>query len=1021
MVTNGKYLVVVAVLEGRNFPRRPKHKIIVDAKFDGELLSTDPVDHVENPDFTQELAWELDKKGLYQHRLQRSSIRVQCYAYDPLSTMRENLGYIVLDLRSAQNKQTSKWYQLLLPKYSKSKPEMRLGIYVEDDKKMSQTGFKAKDAPARAGQIPLKELSLNDLKPVLNEAEGYYQLGPEDRCNEHFMLSITISFATNLPQLIPTNMPLPASANGYFFYYALFGNDVTNATFYDLLNPSFPIERDSVRLRSSPEALQLFLERQPGIQIHLCCGDQSLGSAEVPLNSMLKKDSNEIYMRPVIMEGVFHLSPPNRTKQQLPPVPEDMRPAVGVSVTMRKEEQIQVTPSKQHTDSTDTPPVLEDHIKETKKQKGKSADKKKHRPQDEQYKDSFAEATGDSVSSLEEEKKEQRDKDKKEIASQREDERSKSLPVTPEKQSESSPPSQQPARVAPAQPTVSSSTSTTTQGYVAIPPQSRHFSVTVDLRSLRDLATDSYINAYVRYTYAFFGSAAPKVSHPAVEVQRGREVLLPQGVCTFDFAATLHQLQETFMTVPLVVEVWDRDKNKAQDTLFGVTRISMAHLLAAEQSRVVKSDNSVGWRQVYDTYCSLMSVDGAGKRVGELHAVLSLEDLGLISTQHVYVNNEQHKPQVYATDESSTTLAPPPAPPAVPPQPEPRETIEYKAALELEMWKDTQEQVFETQLKEKELHHLRALAEEWKRRDKERELLVQKKISEYSQLEEQLRKTLADLDRRERQLESSENEITRIKADLQREHEYKLHEMREASRRMQEDCEHKIQLERTKTQTLEEQIGRLKQELINSENKVQSLERDFSVYKEQQSSKPEVRLQSEINLLTLEKAELERKLDSVSKSKVHYKQQWGRALKELARMKEKEQAVAKRQLRKQQQELEHMRLRYLAAEEKEVVKAEKLELEEIKQEVNRLKEQENQKQQQQQQPLHKADISSTSPGGSVQYTPLQPDPDTTIDERIARLIEERDALLRTGVYTHEDRIIAELDRQIREAIARKSS
>ena len=36
-----------------------------------------------------------------------------------------------------------------------------------------------------------------------------------------------------------------------------------------------------------------------------------------------------------------------------------------------------------------------------------------------------------------------------------------------------------------------------------------------------------------------------------------------------------------------------------------------------------------------------------------------------------------------------------------------------------------------------------------------------------------------------------------------------------------------------------------------------------------------------------------------------------------------------------------------------------------------------------------------------------------------RLIEERDSLLRTGVYTTEDRIIAELDRQIRECIARK--
>ncbi len=56
----------------------------------------------------QELAWELDKKGLHQHRLQRTSIRLQCYALDPGSTVREAVGYVVLDLRSASTQQVSK-------------------------------------------------------------------------------------------------------------------------------------------------------------------------------------------------------------------------------------------------------------------------------------------------------------------------------------------------------------------------------------------------------------------------------------------------------------------------------------------------------------------------------------------------------------------------------------------------------------------------------------------------------------------------------------------------------------------------------------------------------------------------------------------------------------------------------------------------------------------------------------------------------------------------------------------------
>ena len=78
-----KLLVVLAVHEGRNFPKRTKHQLIVEALFDSELLATDPSAHVESPTFSQELAWELDRKSLQQHRLQRSSVKVKVYAVDP--------------------------------------------------------------------------------------------------------------------------------------------------------------------------------------------------------------------------------------------------------------------------------------------------------------------------------------------------------------------------------------------------------------------------------------------------------------------------------------------------------------------------------------------------------------------------------------------------------------------------------------------------------------------------------------------------------------------------------------------------------------------------------------------------------------------------------------------------------------------------------------------------------------------------------------------------------------------------
>lgn len=538
------------------------------------------------------------------------------------------------------------------------------------------------------------------------------------------------------------------------------------------------------------------------------------------------------------------------------------------------------------------------------------------------------------------------------------------------------------------------SSESTTQHHIAIPPQAHHFTFSIDLRSIKDLESTTLLNVFLRYSYPFFGSAAPILTNPPVEIRKGMEVLLPQSFCAFDFACTVQQLQDTFLRVPLLVEVWHRDKQLSKDVLLGISRLPINDIITAEKNRVASTSGPNGWRQVYSNRVDVLANDGGQQKLGEVCVVLSLEDWGPISAQLV---SQQESLDTYSKVE-----------PVVQPE-QPRETAEYQAALEIEMWKESQEQMFENQLKQKEMMYMKALAEEWKKRDKEREVLMKKKLTEYAHLEDQLRKTLADLEKREKQLAANEQEVMRLKGDLSREHDRKLQEMKEASRRMKEDCDHQIELEKTKTRELDGLIERYKKELNEAEKKYKGLENDFKIYKEELNSKPEVRLQSEINLLTLEKVELERKLDAVTKSKIHYKQQWGRALKELARLKQKEQATAKAELKRQQQELEHMRLRYLAAEEKEVVKSDKKELEDIKNELNRLKQLEEEK-------------GKSSAGNSPrEFEALKPEFNSSIDEHITRLIEERDTLLRTGVYTTQDKIISELDRQIRDCLVQKKT
>lgn len=57
-----------------------------------------------------------------------------------------------------------------------------------------------------------------------------------------------------------------------------------------------------------------------------------------------------------------------------------------------------------------------------------------------------------------------------------------------------------------------------------------------------------------------------------------------------------------------------------------------------------------------------------------------------------------------------------------------RQTSEYRVALELELWKAKEEERFKNNLKLREQKLLIVFAEEWKRREAERESLCRKKV-----------------------------------------------------------------------------------------------------------------------------------------------------------------------------------------------------------------------------------------------------------------------------------------------------
>ncbi|KAK2838134.1 hypothetical protein Q5P01_015346 [Channa striata] len=918
-------LIVVSVLEGRHFPKSPRLSLVVQASFDGEQLATDPVEHREQPQFSTELAWELDRRTLHQHRLQRTPIKLQCFAIDSVSKKKEMVGYIVLDLRSVQEvKQEPRWYSLLSSKYTKQRPALLLSMVLENDTKPSGPSpdrSKASKAPPRQGSPT--ELLPDKLEAKLVPDQGYHQVGPADDCADMFVLSVTVAFATKLEQLVPSTMKLSAEGSEFFFYYSLLGNDITSEPFHNLLSPDFEPERASLRIRSSKAVLHTFLSQQPSLQVHLCCGTHFLGSTDVSL-SALSAVSMDLENKPATVEGVFVLQPPKCSKHTVPALPADLQPTVGVAVTLRREDVPSQSLGKSEGGGPQAdivcPSVPPTSVTPSAEQRPCSSSPGRKPP------DSSAPPapplsppsshTESEAESLLEEL--QRRKEKAGMAAA-----DLEVPVQLHTQSESAAEG-------------GASSVSVSAPKVAIPSSAHHYCFSLDLRSLGKLSLTHPIIATLRYSYQFFGSAAPIMTNPPVELHRNMEVSLPRSYCAFDFAALPQQLQDTFLRVPLVVEVWHRDSS-SRDQLIGRASIQLSHLLRAERSRFLASTGEQGWRQTHHDRIAVFKAHCPSEKVAELSYVVTLQDLGLIKATEVVVSESSQNEPERATQQPSHPAAPTPAAAPV----APRDTLEYRTALELELWKEEQEDLFDDQLRKKELSHMRALAEEWRRRDREREALVKKKEMEYNLLEEQLQKTLSNLERREKQLAEAELETQRLQKELRAEHDLAQRELQEASRRLQEECSHRVTLERDKVRLMEEERARLLQQIADGESRCKQLEKEFQVYREQQNIRPEFRLQSEINLLTLEKVELERKLESTTKSKLHYKQQWGRALKELARFKQREQENAMNRLKKQQAELEAMRRRYLATEEKDVVRQDRQELEDIRNELNRLKQQDD--------------------------------------------------------------------------------
>lgn len=331
-----------------------------------------------------------------------------------------------------------------------------------------------------------------------------------------------------------------------------------------------------------------------------------------------------------------------------------------------------------------------------------------------------------------------------------------------------------------------------------------------------------------------------------------------------------------------------------------------------------------------------------------------------------------------------------------------------RAALDLELWMRQEQARFEERLEAKEKAVLRALSEEWRGRLREREALLQRKVAAYGDMEGKLRSGLRELQLRETQAAERETRLERRERALQDEHARALADMRDASRRLEQDFEHQLELHERRAQAREDELRVLRRDRAKTEERLQRLQAEADALRQAQASGPGAQLQAHAVELGAQVHELQRRLAHASKAKAQYKQQWKRALQALARQRQKEQLAAKEHMRREQRELEHMRLQYLAQEERQLAGQERSQLEGLRRQVAQLQAlssdsghtpAQGQQGQRQAAPTHSEDVGGA--GGSQQQ-----------EQELARLMEERQTLLNAGIYTPDDTVIHELDRRI---------
>ncbi|KAJ3234138.1 hypothetical protein HDU81_001699 [Chytriomyces hyalinus] len=620
----------------------------------------------------------------------------------------------------------------------------------------------------------------------------------------------------------------------------------------------------------------------------------------------------------------------------------------------------------------------------------------------------------------------------------------------------------------------------------------------IDLRSIRGI-NPAHGPIFLKYSYAPFGTTSPITTYPPVKptnpiattsTRKPASLDLPNSFCAFEFVMGAERLLTYLEAVPLAIEVWTTDVYE-KNVQIGLATVDLSAVCSKER-KIVRDPVYVSLQSldlVVGVVASKSDATEEGGRivkVADLRVVIALEDFGAVDdldlldetvapvansgvsvagdghgNQELWVDDPRvvergpspafvkfsHGAGVKTIPTAASKLAPSQqirqretTPPPQPPSPTPssiHETQEYRAALEVALWKRQEMASFKTHLAQLQSSLVEKLTAEFSKRDAKRVEAVSTRVKDLERVETATRDLLVKLEERDSILKKGKDDLARRKEEVERYFRRKDDETKDTARRLGDEFKARVEMERVKA--LEAEAGRIRavRERDEVEDKLKRLETEFETFREnvmqgkvggmgvtpaEMGEATVAAIKNELASVVAGAAATERRAESLEASKRHYKAQWIRTLRDLARTKKLLQQEIEDRLRKSQKELDTVKRRLLAKEELGSVENERKMIDTMRREIAHLKSASGVKEEKSvtfpENPVHVDQKQNTNfvaggkgkneSGGILRETKRQ-NLDPRIQAEVERLVRERDSLVDSGLYSRDDRLIRELD------------